>query len=164
MDPPVLLDDVMQDEQATRPSKPRVGLLSQTLIPSPAILFVLPARLRSRHCNDVVLVGETHLQVKQVMPDLRLEDVAVESDFGAAIMAAKTINTQVEDTLPLHIVVLTLKSRNLVLLFHSGTSFVHFCHAMPSYVRPLDSFGRHLAVDPRWVRIIESQQDASSVV
>ena len=159
MDQPVLYlevddidDDVMNDVQQTitppppppipKPPKlkpkPKVGVLSQTVIPSPAVQFILPARLPvSRNC--VVLVGETSLQVKEVVSaDFRLENVDdVVFSFDSAIMAANVVNNQV--------VALTLRSKELVFLDGS----LHFSRPMPSYIRYVDSFGQYLAVDPR---------------
>lgn len=137
-----------------RIEKPRVGLLSQTVVQTPTTLLVLPARLRNKCYNDVVLVGERHIQIKEVMPGFRLEDVVFKSDFDATIMAARSINVSStsglsKEGLPSHMMVLTLSSGELVFLYHSGDDFIRFCRLLPSYVRYLDSFGRYVTVDPR---------------
>ncbi|EED16726.1 conserved hypothetical protein [Talaromyces stipitatus ATCC 10500] len=169
-----------QRQQASdimNPSKPRIGLLSQTIVPSPIIKFALPARLRSRRHNDVVFVYERSLLVREIIMDTYLEDVKVNSDFDANVVAAKTVNIDEDsgvkseikldsewgflqenrqsDTLPGHILVLTLDSRELLFLYCHNTSpendmrFVHFRRALPSDVSISERFGRHLAVDPR---------------
>ncbi|XHF97985.1 hypothetical protein AWENTII_001559 [Aspergillus wentii] len=127
-------------------ARPRVGLLSHTVIPSPTIQWILPARLRSKHQNDVVFVGERHLQIKEAVSGIHLEDVTSKSDFDACIMAAKVINVGVElpwetqmklgasnsnamaginldvhNDLPPQMLVLSLASRELVFLYYSAS-------------------------------------------
>ncbi|EEA21696.1 hypothetical protein TMatcc_008883 [Talaromyces marneffei ATCC 18224] len=158
-------------------TKPKIGLLSQTIVPSPSIQFALPARLRNKRHNDVVFVYERSLVIREIISDTYLEDVMVNSDFDANIVAAKTVkidqdtlegaeiklNAQKsplevdrqDDSLPGHILALTLDSRELLFLYcHSGSpdndvGFVHFRRALPSDVSISERFGRHLAVDPR---------------
>lgn len=158
-------------------ARPKIGLLSQTLIPSPSIQFALPARLRDRRHNDVVFIYERSLVVREIISDTYLEDVMINSNFDANIVAAKTVKIDQEaskrsefrfddqqrllednrqdDSLPGHILALALDSRELIFLFcHTGSReddmrFVHFRRALPSDVSISERFGRHLAVDPR---------------
>jgi Mono-functional DNA-alkylating methyl methanesulfonate N-term len=158
--------------------KPKVGLLSQTVIPSPTVQCVLPARLRSKSKSDVVFIGQRSIQLKEAVMGLYLEDVSIKSDFDANIISAKVINSYPElsweaqmrlganestpwnsegdNLLPPQILVLTLESRELIFLYyHSDTTsgesgrFVHFRRPLPSDVSILERFGRHIAVDPR---------------
>jgi Mono-functional DNA-alkylating methyl methanesulfonate N-term len=166
-----------QSPHITNVQKPRIGLFSQTIVPSPVIQFVLPARLRSMSQNDVVFIYERSLLIREIIMDTYLEDVMVNSEFDANILAAKAVKVNHEipldvqmkagiqdnpleenrqaDVLPGHILVLTLDSRELVFLYHfsgfpeSHGRFVHFCRALPSDVSISERFGRHLAVDPR---------------
>jgi hypothetical protein len=39
---------------------PVLGLLTQTVIRSPLVHWILPARLRSQYCNDVAFIGVWH--------------------------------------------------------------------------------------------------------
>lgn len=167
-------DRSRRPEPVQRPkiNRPRVGLLSQTVIPSPTVQWVLPARLRNKGHNDVAFVGERCVQIKEVMPGFHLEDVITKSDFDANIMAAKVVSVSTElpweaqmklggghataaelhDDLPPQIMVLTLTSRELVFLYYSDSEdghFVHFRRPLPSHVSYPESFGRHVAVDPR---------------
>lgn len=158
-------------------TKPKIGLLSQTLVPSPSIQFALPARLRNRRHNDVVFVYERSLVIREIISDTYLEDVMINSDFDANIVASKTVKVDQEtpvnseikldaqqsllddnrqdDSLPGHILALTLDSRELLFLYCHTSSredyvkFVHFRRALPSDVSISERFGRHLAVDPR---------------
>lgn len=157
-------------------TRPRHGLLSQTIISSPTIQFALPARLRSKRHNDVVFVYGRSLRVREIILDTYLQDVTVSSEFDANITAAKTVkidqkstelpdisldigkpqeNEQDDDTLPRHLLVMTLDSRELIFLSCLASTpdkdphLVHFRRALPSDVSLSERFGRHLAVDHR---------------
>ncbi|KAH8700452.1 mono-functional DNA-alkylating methyl methanesulfonate N-term-domain-containing protein [Talaromyces proteolyticus] len=158
-------------------NKPKVGLLTQTITPSPTIQFVLPARLRSKLQNDVVFVGERSLLLREIVMDSYLEDVSVKSDFDANIMAVKALkvfhdtplNVETElvaqigsleeiqpaEEFPTDLLVLTLDSKELIFLYYHWNferqtgHFVQFRRALPCDVSITERFGRHLAVDPR---------------
>jgi hypothetical protein len=117
------------------------------------------------------------LVIREIISDTYLEDVMINSDFDANIVAAKTVKVDQEtpvkseirldaqqsfldenrqdDSLPGHILALTLDSRELLFLYchtgsrEDGVRFVHFRRALPSDVSISERFGRHLAVDPR---------------
>jgi hypothetical protein len=160
-------------------AKPKLGLLSQTVIATPTIQLVLPARVRSRRLNDVVFVGETSIQLREVIMDTYLEDVMTKSDFDANIIAAKAVQTyrelpldvqmrlgaqrespdnlpEAESSLPGHLLVFTLDSNELVFLYYNTEPslgdghFVHYRRPMPSDINVLERFGQHLAVDPKY--------------
>lgn len=165
----------VESAQQPRIARPRVGLLTQTVISSPTVQWILPARLRGQRFNDVVFVGERHIQIKEIVPGLHLEDAVVKSDFDANIMAADVVSVSAkvpwEEQMRLgggnphttynpgahgasapQIMVLTLSSRDMVFLYHAGEDddrFVQFCRPLPSEINPSESFGRHICVDPR---------------
>lgn len=77
-------------------SKPPIfGLLTQTLIESPVIKSIIPARIRHSSKNDVVLVRDRSIQIKEIRKegtqgeDSYLEDVAVKNDFDSTIRVAR---------------------------------------------------------------------------
>lgn len=158
--------------QLTMSSKPKVGLLSHTIVPSPAIQWILPAHLRSQSHNDVVFVGDRHLQIREAVSGIHLEDVTYKSDFDAQIMAAKVINVGAElpwetqmkqgaghlatsapqEDLPPQVLVLSLASRELVFLYYSMAGegqFVSYRRPLPNDVNLFEQFGRNVAVEPR---------------
>ncbi|RMZ40289.1 hypothetical protein AFCA_003897 [Aspergillus flavus] len=162
----------IEDNLFSSDSHPRMGLLSRTLIPSPIIQWILPARLRSEHQNDVVFIGERSLQIKEAVSGFHLEDVTSKSDFDSNIMAAKVINVGTELPweaqmklgasaapvnsepqigLPPQILLLSLASRELVFLYYSMSSdqFIHHHRPLPSDVSTFERFGRNIAVEPR---------------
>ncbi|KAL4937185.1 hypothetical protein BDV06DRAFT_203423 [Aspergillus oleicola] len=152
-------------------SRPKLGLLTHTLVSSPIVQWILPARLRSHVRNDVVYVGERSLQIKEVIAGTHLEDVTLKSDFNAYIMAAKVISISNEfpweaemriesgtadvaseerKNPPPHIMVLSLASKELVFLYYTNIAgrFIHYHRPLPSDVSTFERFGRNIAVDP----------------
>lgn len=167
---------VQHIEQATRPDLPKTGLFTQSIVPSPIIQWLLPARLRGRHRNDVVFIGERRLQIKEAVSGIHLEDAITKTDFDSNIRAAKVINvgtelpwesqmklragnvtadaeTESQDDAPPQILLLSLDSRELVFLFYSsldGGQFIHYHRPLPSDVSSFERFGNKVAVDPRY--------------
>ncbi|KAJ5808045.1 hypothetical protein N7474_009314 [Penicillium riverlandense] len=148
-----------------------VALLSQTVLSSPMIQWMMPARLRSKDHNDVVFVGEKRVQIKEAING-HLEDVLEKTDFDAPIVGAKIINvstqlpldTQVRaggsaketdidpDYLPPQILLLALDMKELVFLYRSISNedfFVTYRRPLPQDVSLAEKFGRHIAVDPK---------------
>ncbi|EAU35614.1 hypothetical protein ATEG_03812 [Aspergillus terreus NIH2624] len=165
----------IENDSMSSISNARIGLFSQTLIPSPIVQWILPARLRHKLHNDVVFVGERSLQIKEAVSGVHLQAVTSKSDFDAQIMAAKVINVSTElpweaqmrmmeggssgsnaepglhDDLPSQILCLSLASRELVFLYYSDATeqFIHYRRPLPSDVSTFERFGRNIAVDPR---------------
>ena len=169
-----LITEQPRQEQLPRHDPPKNGLLSQTMIPSPIVQWILPARLRSRYHNDVAFIGERRLQIKEAVSGIHLEDAITKTDFDANIVAAKVINVDTElplesqmklgagtsaatgpemhDDSPPQILLLSLDSRELVFLYYSGLGggqFIHYHRALPADVSSFETFGRNVAVDPR---------------
>ncbi|KAL4871608.1 hypothetical protein BDV12DRAFT_164059 [Aspergillus spectabilis] len=167
-----LSESEMDIDTGSLASKAKLGLLTHTLVSSPIIQWILPARLRSNLQNDVVFVGERSLQIKEAIAGTHLEEVTSKSDFDAFIMAAKMINvskelpweaqmkigssnadaaTKSQKDLPPQIMVLSLASKELVFLYYSSTAgrFIHYHRPLPSDVSTFERFGRNIAVEPR---------------
>ncbi|KAL1957451.1 hypothetical protein VTO42DRAFT_6019 [Malbranchea cinnamomea] len=90
------------DHQRRRRRVPGVGLLSRTVVHSPMIQWVVPARIRRQGRNDVVFVGENFIQIKELVSnrDLRyLVEVTTKTDFDAKIIGAKAITVRSETSL-----------------------------------------------------------------
>jgi hypothetical protein len=71
-----------------------VGVLSQSLHPSPTIRLILPARIRSKNQNDVVFVGENFIQLREFLPTGQLADVTAKIDLGSQILSAKVLSSK----------------------------------------------------------------------
>lgn len=68
---------------------PGYGILSRTVFPSPLFKFVLPANIRHKHLNDIVLVGEDSIQLNEIHAYGRLCHAATKSDFSGRILTAR---------------------------------------------------------------------------
>ena len=71
-----------------------VGILSQSLHPSPSIRLILPARIRCKAQNDVVFVGGNFIQLREFLPNGQLADVTAKIDLGTQILSAKVISSK----------------------------------------------------------------------
>ncbi|KAI9799557.1 MAG: hypothetical protein M1825_004483 [Sarcosagium campestre] len=78
-------------------SAPSVGVLSRTLVQSPKWTWIIPARIRHKDRNDVVFIGDSQVQIKELCPDGHLEEVAVKSDFPSRILHARVIGLPRKD-------------------------------------------------------------------
>ncbi|KAL9095200.1 MAG: hypothetical protein Q9165_002456 [Trypethelium subeluteriae] len=73
------------------PPTPDLGLLSRTVIRTPIVNNILPARVRHESLDDAVFVGEDFIQIKQIHPEGVLEHIATKSDFGSKIWASRVL-------------------------------------------------------------------------
>ncbi|KAJ5231707.1 uncharacterized protein N7469_006295 [Penicillium citrinum] len=154
------------------------GLLTQTVLPSPVIQWILPARLRSKKLNDVVFVGHRRLQIKEAADGGYLEDVMEKSDFDGTIISAKVLDVGTpipwehqmkgegpagankgymdhHDNLPSQVLVLSLDYKELLFLccphgsISSKAEFVTYRRPLPVDVSLAERYGKHVAVDPK---------------
>lgn len=86
-------DDIDMREPAIKPAGhphvPGYGILSRTALPSPLYKFVLPANVRHKDLNDIVLVGEDSVQLNEIHDYGRLRHVAVKSNFSGRVLTAR---------------------------------------------------------------------------
>jgi hypothetical protein len=85
--------------QRPRRAKKGIGLLSKTLIRSPMMKWIIPARIRHKDLNDLIFVGENTVHIKQVLRGGVLRDVGTKADFPSQIRSAAVIGEQVESKL-----------------------------------------------------------------
>ncbi|OHE98766.1 thermotolerance protein [Colletotrichum orchidophilum] len=78
------------------PAPPSCGILTRTIIESPVARWVLPARLRSAHHNDVAFVGDRYVSIKELRKDGQLQEVLRKNDFGCRIRNALVIGNKYE--------------------------------------------------------------------
>ncbi len=148
---------------------PKLGILSRTVFRSPIINLIIPARVRRKHKNDVILIGEDFIHVKEILSDGHLCHVTTKADFGGRIRAARVFGEQrlptmdaretpmeldTSDMIPPQILVLTLESNELMFLFvHQEPSgalgFPFSVLPLPEKTNFLEQQGKHLAVDPK---------------
>ncbi|KAI9671656.1 MAG: hypothetical protein M1831_003184 [Alyxoria varia] len=154
----------------------RFGVLSKTEFQSPDVRFILPARrIRKGQRNDVILVCENALFVKEILDNRRLSHVAEETNFDSRILAASvlTLDRQTNENTskgsgdpnspssssiqPDQVLVMSFVSppRISFLAFAKCSEKAHRCRmsteALPSLPRGeniLDDLGQLLAIDP----------------
>jgi hypothetical protein len=140
--------ETTEDAVKTSSQIPEVGVLSRTVIASPVVKFICAANIRHKHFDDVVLVGEDSVQLKEIHDYGHLRHVATKADFHGRILASRVFGdprelpTRVVSPLPakrtLHrarrsttgeeklvlppeVVVLTLTTRTLMFLWAQHT-------------------------------------------
>ncbi|KAL2061712.1 hypothetical protein VTL71DRAFT_7090 [Oculimacula yallundae] len=94
----VLRHHDQQDKDATSSVKeveqaPKLGLLTQTVIRSPLVHWILPARLRDNSKHDIAFIGDYFVQIKELRADGLLWDVIRKDDFGARIRNARVVGS-----------------------------------------------------------------------
>lgn len=162
----------MSGQQPVTRSTCMTGLLTQPLIPSPVINWILPARLRNKDHNDVVFIGERRIQIKEALPSGHLQDVVEKSDLEGSLIGAKVINVSTQlhwgtgapdllahsynsyntAHLPPHILFLATDSNELLFMYYSDMGdgpFVSYTRPLPRDVNIADKYGKHIAVDPK---------------
>ncbi|KAF2137166.1 uncharacterized protein K452DRAFT_302199 [Aplosporella prunicola CBS 121167] len=162
-----------QQQLHHQPEPPVLGLLSRTILRSPVINWIIPARVRHREKNDVVFIGEDFIHIKEILSDGHLRHVASKADFGSHIRAARVfgeprkfihppmieqpqspMEIDYTEVIPPQILVLTLESQELIFLFahqNPDGTIDFWSSAVPLDANRsfLEQPGKHLAVDPR---------------
>ncbi|PWW76411.1 hypothetical protein C7212DRAFT_357349 [Tuber magnatum] len=72
---------------------PGYGLMSRTLVHSPVIKQIIPARIRSRELNDVAFIGETFIELHLLTDDGKLRQAGSKTDFQASIRHARVFGS-----------------------------------------------------------------------
>lgn len=151
---------------------PRVGLLTRTIVQSPVIRWIIPARIRHRKLDDVVFVGDDFVQIKQVKRGGHLLDVHTHNTFGSRICAASALDIDgdlpKEDTFlqqeltdseswsataPAQLLVLTLESQTLLFAYLQRQADGHLLLKtqpipLPRWPAARLQVSHHLNVDP----------------
>ena len=168
---PKLVEHLGQPDQS-----PALGILTHTVVRSPVVKWILPARIRHEDKDDVVFVREDSIQIKEFVDCRYLEDIVVKTDFASTILSARVIGPRRDEPreaglidfgssqrIPPQILVMVTESnvgRYLIFLFafHDVDSHVKFLShrkALPNYASHERRLGVHLAIDPRSVNIVQ---------
>ncbi len=78
-------------ESAETARAPVHGVLTRTLLRSPVIKWILPARIRRDDRNDVAFVREHSIEIKELVDDRHLRRAVLKADFGSRIRAARVL-------------------------------------------------------------------------
>ena len=150
-----------------------VGILSRTIVPNGTVLWILPARIRHPNRYDVIFVGQSFLQLRELLPTRTLADAPARLDLGCRILAVKVLS-YVDSTpfidqvvkqeereqdysklvLPQQILLLTLDCCEIAFVYAEdhGPNDIRFKVArkkLPADVSALGQYGKHLAVDSK---------------
>lgn len=70
---------------------PSLGLLTHTLVRSPVVKWIIPARIRHQDKNDVLFISADSVIIKKARGDSTLKEVAVKTDFDSTIRSARIL-------------------------------------------------------------------------
>ena len=101
----ILARNRAQQEEKPRPvfespEAPSLAILTQTLIRSPVLKWICPARVRHETRNDVLFISEDAVQVKEAHRDYTLSHVTIKADFESPIRVARIFGLARESTKP----------------------------------------------------------------
>jgi len=95
---------IQQEERvkpsAETPKPPSLGVLTKTLVRTPVLKWIIPARIRHRSRNDVLFISTDHVEVKEARGEHKCDHVFVRSDFDSPIRAARILGLPRELTKP----------------------------------------------------------------
>jgi replication-dependent DNA damage repair protein MMS1 len=85
------------DSKSPKPDDiPKIGLLYRTILHSPIVKWIIPARVRHISLNDVVFIGEDFIHIKQMLPTGELCHIASKTDLPGRIRSANIIGKHIE--------------------------------------------------------------------
>ena len=70
---------------------PSLGLITHTLVRSPVIKWIIPARIRHPQKNDVLFITADSLTIKEAKGNYTLHDIAAKTDFDSPIRSARVL-------------------------------------------------------------------------
>ena len=73
------------------PQTPSLGILTKTLVKSPVINRIIPARIRHKTKNDLLFVSANSVTIKEAKGDYTLSEIATKNDFDSAIRSARIL-------------------------------------------------------------------------
>lgn len=71
--------------------EPSLGLVTHTLVRSPVIKWIIPARVRHPHKNDVLFITADSVTIKEARGNYTLQEVATKNDFNSRIRSARIL-------------------------------------------------------------------------
>ncbi|KAL8793787.1 MAG: hypothetical protein Q9195_003617 [Heterodermia aff. obscurata] len=158
---------------------PVLGVLTRTLVKSPVIKFIIPARIRDPSPkNDVIFVYNDSVEIKEVIikdtkdkraESVYLKDIVDKADFDSSIRSARILGrTRQYETvkdyqdipsrpmkIPPQILALTLESSKVVFLcaFYDWGNHLRWLSSyriLPNHAQSYSKqLGEHIAVDPK---------------
>ncbi|TGO85715.1 hypothetical protein BPOR_0371g00050 [Botrytis porri] len=87
------MDDRAIDHTMETIRPPIRGVLTQTIIPSPLVHWILPIKLRGQEYNDVAYIGDTFVEIRRLGVGPHLFEVIRKDDFGSRIRNATVLGS-----------------------------------------------------------------------
>lgn len=152
----------------------QIGLLSRTLVPTPTIRSIIPARIRSPRKDDYICIGRDFIQLFEIDSEARVTHIATKSDFDGEIGSANIFgyfdpyesdlreypdntdgcsNSSESPIGPQLLAFTLIDTEQLFFLAASedeegDVAFRVLCVPMPIFVNPPRVHGNAIAVDP----------------
>ncbi|KAG9677522.1 hypothetical protein KCU99_g1693, partial [Aureobasidium melanogenum] len=158
-------------DPAKQEIRKQIGLLSRTLVPTPTIRSIIPARIRSPTKDDYVCIGRDFIQLFEIDSEAHVTHITTKSDFDGEISSANvfgyfdpyeselreypdnTSNSSESPIGPQLLAFTLIGTEQLFFLAASETedgdvSFRVLCVPMPIFINPPRVHGNAIAVDP----------------
>ncbi|KAM0313888.1 hypothetical protein ACHAO8_005134 [Botrytis cinerea] len=87
------MDDREVDHTMETIRPPVRGVLTQTIVPSPLVHWILPIRIRGQEYNDVAYIGDTFVEIRRLGVGPHLFEVIRKDDFGSRIRNATVLGS-----------------------------------------------------------------------
>ncbi|KAJ8071332.1 hypothetical protein OCU04_001664 [Sclerotinia nivalis] len=87
------MDDTAVENTMETIRPPVRGVLTQTIVPSPLVHWILPIRLRGQEYNDVAFIGDTFVEIRRLGVGPHLYEVIRKDDFGSRIRNASVLGS-----------------------------------------------------------------------
>lgn len=87
------MDDTAVENTMETIRPPVRGVLTQTIVPSPLVHWILPIRLRGQEYNDVAFIGDTFVEIRRLGIGPHLFEVIRKDDFGSRIRNASVLGS-----------------------------------------------------------------------
>ncbi|QSZ34048.1 hypothetical protein DSL72_005628 [Monilinia vaccinii-corymbosi] len=87
------MDDMEADAAMETITPPVRGILTQTIIQSPLVHWILPIRLRGQEYNDVAFIGDTFVEIRRLGVGPHLYEIIRKDDFGSRIRNASILGS-----------------------------------------------------------------------
>ena len=105
----LLAQNRAQQEQKAAPvieatTAPSLAILTQTLVRSPVVKWIFPARIRHQKKNDIIFISEDCVQIKEAHRDYALDFVTMKTDFDAPIRSSRIFGLPRKPTEPQSII------------------------------------------------------------
>lgn len=82
------------------PKPPSLGVLTRTLVKTPVLKWIIPARIRHQTKNDVLFISADSVEIREAHGNYTLDHVASKDDFDSPIKAARIFGSPRELTQP----------------------------------------------------------------